>query len=96
MNVCIFESKHVVRELTSLVPFPVNNPFHTTVMPKEFRVYLVILMVLNLVSIMVWEYFFVNGFVPWIIRRCKHKSKDVDVALSKNDEKDVAAMEEML
>jgi len=44
---------------------PIQNPYATTVMPESFRWTLLVIMILNTLTNMVWEFFVVNGF-----RRC--------------------------
>ena len=63
--------KHVVRELTTVEPQPIANPFHTTIMPTSFRVDLLIIMIINLISITVWEFFIVDKLVPFFIDKYK-------------------------
>jgi len=40
---------------------PINNVFNTTVMPVLFRIDLVMLMIINAMATMSWEFFIVNG-----------------------------------
>jgi len=42
-------------------PLSIQNPFNTTLMPEEFRWKLVIIIALNTVLIMGYEYFIING-----------------------------------
>jgi cation-transporting ATPase 13A3/4/5 len=58
---CVNED--VVRGVTSTSHdlVSIQNPFHTTVMPVNFRWILVVIMVCNTISIIGYDYFFVNG-----------------------------------
>jgi hypothetical protein len=60
------------RTITSADPFPIQNPFNTTVMPEHFRWQLLLLMVVNAVATSGYEYFIVNG-----LRRCYRSSSKV-------------------
>jgi hypothetical protein len=40
---------------------PIQNPFHTTVMPVSFRFMLLFVMLANTAAIISWDYFVVNG-----------------------------------
>jgi len=40
-------------------------------MPKEFRISLLVIVLANLFTITAWEYFVVNGFLPYVMNRCK-------------------------
>ena len=55
------DDDHAVFGVTRLDPDPINNPFHTTVMPVDFRWTLVILMLSNTICVMGWEYL-INKF----------------------------------
>ena len=50
------DDEHAVFGVMSLDPTHINNPYHTTVMPLDFRWKLVALMVANTVVIMGYEY----------------------------------------
>ena len=54
------DNDNVVRFVTVPYPVPIHNIFNTTVMPMEFRVKLVILMMANLILNCSWDYFVVN------------------------------------
>jgi cation-transporting ATPase 13A3/4/5 len=62
---CLFRvnciNEDVVRLVTSLDVLPIQNPLNTTVMPVNIRWILVVIMVLNTICIMGYDYFFVNG-----------------------------------
>lgn len=84
---CLFrvncDNEHVLRDLTTVEPMPITNPFHTTIMPKSFRVTLLIIMIVNAVSITVWEYLIVNKLVPGFIdkykaRKAADDAKDIE------------------
>lgn len=76
---CLFrvncENDDVVRQVTSGKNdlLPIQNPYATTVMPLDFRWTIAGIMFANLVSVMIWEYFFVNG----IFKHCKRKKKEI-------------------
>ena len=50
------DNEHAVMGITSFDPLPINNPFHTTVMPVDFRWALVAFMIVNTVAVMGYEY----------------------------------------
>lgn len=54
------DNDHVVRSVTNPDPVAINNIYNTTVMPMDFRVKLVALMVTNLILNCAWDYFVVN------------------------------------
>lgn len=54
-------NENVVRGVTAHVPFPIQNPFNTTIMPNDFRVKILALMIVNTVAIMAFDFFVVNG-----------------------------------
>ncbi len=54
------DNDHSVPTIISPSPPPISNIYSTTEMPVEFRVFLVVLMVANLIIICVWNYFIVN------------------------------------
>jgi hypothetical protein len=49
------------RGVTSHEPLPIQNPFNSTVMPKDFRVTILMLMIFNAVATSGYEFFIVNG-----------------------------------
>lgn len=55
----------MVRGVLNGDPVPIENAYHTTVMPIEFRVILLCIMVANLASSVAFEYYVVN----WIRQR---------------------------
>jgi cation-transporting ATPase 13A3/4/5 len=63
---CVFRvnctNENVVRGVVYFQPQPINNPFHTTLMPIGFRLYLLFLMVSNLGFLMGWEWFLIGNF----------------------------------
>jgi magnesium-transporting ATPase (P-type) len=62
---CVFrvncENEDVVYSIANGDFVPIQNPFHSTVMPVNYRIIMVILMVTNTAAIVGWEYFVVNG-----------------------------------
>lgn len=61
------DNDDALRGATSSEVYPIQNPWHTTVMPKQFREKLIILIIFNAVATSCWEYFVVNGFVAeWV------------------------------
>jgi cation-transporting ATPase 13A3/4/5 len=76
-------------------PFPIQNPFNTTVMPMPFRWTLVIIMVANTVTICAYDYFVVNTIGKKVARDIKNKKKDAGLVKGKVDkEHDEKAMKE--
>jgi len=43
----------------------IQNSYHTTIMPMDFRVILISIMIMNLAANILWEYFIVNGDYSW-------------------------------
>ena len=41
-------------------PVPIQNPHNSTLMPKEFRIFLGVLMTANLLAVLGWEFFIVG------------------------------------
>ena len=54
------ENDDVVMSLVKGEPIPIQNPFNTTVMPVEFRWFLIFIMIVNGISVMAWDFFAVN------------------------------------
>lgn len=71
------DNEHVVNGVTNREKTPIQNRYNTTVMPQDFRIKLVAIMVANLVSIMLYEYFIVNG-----LRRRWSKMKKMSTTAS--------------
>lgn len=55
------ENENVVNGVTTREKMSIQNPFNTTVMPESFRAKLVVIMVANLICIVCYEIFVVNG-----------------------------------
>lgn len=55
------EVEYSVRGVTSLGVMPIQNPFHTTVMPVDYRHKLIVIMVCNTIAVVAYDYFVVNG-----------------------------------
>jgi len=76
---CIFrvncEGDDIVRGATTPELIPIQNSINTTLMPVEFRRGIIGIIVGNLVAIMAWEYFIVNGFVGRWIRSRNRRTK---------------------
>lgn len=69
------QNRDVLRGATRADVTPIQNPWGHTVMPVDFRHSLFILVIMNGVANMLWEYFIVNGFVAdWL--RNKFPKKD--------------------
>ena len=75
---CLFRvncvNDDVVRQVTTgggdnLVPL--QTPYANTILPVEFRWVIASLMFTNLIAIMVWEYYVVNGFMMRIMHNRK-------------------------
>lgn len=69
---CLFrvncDNDHILRGVLNSEPFPIGNAFHSTIMPMGFRLKLLAVMLANALSIIAFEYVFVNG---WWQRRCE-------------------------
>ena len=50
------DDEHAVFSVTSLEPTPIQNPYHTTVMPVRFRWTIVAIIIANTIAIMGYEY----------------------------------------
>jgi len=55
------ENENTSRSITAHDPLPIQNPFNTTVMPKDFRVKILLIMIGNTIALLAYEYFVVNG-----------------------------------
>ena len=60
---------------------PIQNPFGTTVMPMDFRITLVVIMILNTLTNMGWDYFVVNGIRKYLGRK---KRRQVQLVSAKS------------
>eukprot|EP00808_Paulinella_micropora_P026704 g73567.t1 len=59
---------------TGAEPIPIQNSFHTTVMPMDFRGKLCIIFIVNTIVIMLWERLLIYGFIgDWV--RAQHPRK---------------------
>lgn len=56
-------AQDVVLGFGTVILYPINNLYNTTVMPPNFRWKLAGLIFTNLVALCAWEYFFVNGIL---------------------------------
>jgi hypothetical protein len=65
------ENEDVVYSIANGDFVPIQNPFHSTVMPMKYRILIIILMVSNTAAIVGWEYFIVNG-----VRKMLGKKRD--------------------
>jgi hypothetical protein len=54
-------NENTSRPITSDEPFPIQNPFNTTIMPYNFRVQILLLVIFNAIAIAGYEYLVVNG-----------------------------------
>jgi magnesium-transporting ATPase (P-type) len=55
------DNDHIVRGVLNSEPIPIGNPYNTTIMPMEFRLKLLGVMMANALFIIAYEYFVVNG-----------------------------------
>lgn len=62
---CVFRvncrNENVVRSVSTFSAYPIQNFWNTTEMPSSFAVTLIVFMILNSATVVVWEYFGVNG-----------------------------------
>ena len=66
------KNKDVMQGVMAFEKVPIQNPFNTTVMPQEYDNKLIALMVCNMVTVVAWDYFIVNGIVRnWLQRSRK-------------------------
>jgi hypothetical protein len=72
------DNDHVVRSVTTGEPFPIQNPFNTTVMPIDYRRGLVGIVVANTVAICSWDYFVVNGIRRRASSKRRQKEKNLE------------------
>lgn len=56
------DNDHVVRGVLSSEPAPIGNPYNSTIMPMEFRLKLLGIMLANGACVVGYEYFVVNGW----------------------------------
>jgi predicted P-type ATPase len=59
----------VIRGATVDTLVPIQNPWHHTLMPLQFREVILVIVIMNGVALVLWEYFVVNGFVADFIRK---------------------------
>ena len=60
------DNDHVVNSVTTREKVPIQNPYNTTVIPEEFRVKILFIMICNAIATMGYEYFVVNGLrIRW-------------------------------
>jgi len=55
------DNNHLQIGVTAREKMPIQNPFNTTVMPEAFRWKILVIMIVNLFTIMAYDYFVVNG-----------------------------------
>jgi cation-transporting ATPase 13A3/4/5 len=63
------DNDNALRGATSDEVTPIQNPWNTTVIPKEFRGILLTIIIMNAVATSIWEYFIVNGPVAEYLKR---------------------------
>ena len=65
------------RSVTAHEPMPIQNPFNTTIMPEDFRIKILLLMLFNAVATSGYEFFVVNGIRRrWAAnKRCDSETK---------------------
>jgi magnesium-transporting ATPase (P-type) len=63
------ENDNVIRGATSSDLVPIQNPWNHTLMPLNFRQYLLVIVIMNGVAICAWEYFVVNGFIAEYLKK---------------------------
>lgn len=81
-------NEDVAYSITLGAKVPIQNPWETTVMPVSFRWTLVVLMILNTMANMGWDYFVVNGARKRIGQ--KKRAKTVKLSPAKSFEGDIA------
>jgi len=70
------DNDNALRGATSSDVTPIQNPWNTTVMPMDFRIKLLILIIANAIVTSSWEYFVVNGPVAeWLKRSYPKENK---------------------
>ncbi|GKY96262.1 hypothetical protein MPSEU_000585800 [Mayamaea pseudoterrestris] len=62
-------NKDLVYSVSLQGKVPIQNPYASTVMPLEFRITLIIIMVLNALTNMGWDYFIVNRIRQYLGRK---------------------------
>ena len=67
------ETDNVLYSFSAGRVLPIQNPFHTTLMPEEFRWTLLTLIAINTVLVMCWDYFVVNGWRKRMARRKRER-----------------------
>ncbi|CAB9523325.1 Probable cation-transporting ATPase 13A4 [Seminavis robusta] len=75
------DNEHVVRGVLDSEPAPIGNPYNSTIMPNSFRFKMLGIMLANFVSVVLYEYFVVNGL--WQQRRLS--SKQLAMPAAKGD-----------
>jgi len=55
---------------------PIQNPYNTTIMPYDFRVIICVIMAMNTVATLGYEFFVVNGIGKKLAKRWKNRKHD--------------------
>jgi len=71
------DDNHLQRFATNSELIPIQNNWHTTIMPVEFRRVIVGIIIGNTVAVMMWEYFVVHGWVGAQFRKRYPRMKHI-------------------
>jgi magnesium-transporting ATPase (P-type) len=79
------ENDDVLYSISAAECVPIQNPFNTTLMPFDYRIKLIVLITLNAILNMMWDYFVINGTRQRSMRRRQQKQHENYVSLSNNN-----------
>jgi predicted P-type ATPase len=72
-------NEDVLYSISAAEYVPIQNAFNTTIMPMNYRIILVVLMTLNAILNMMWDYFVVNGTRKKLLAR-RHRQQYKSIA----------------
>ena len=79
---CLFrmncDNEHVLPSVSHWDRIPIANDWNTTLMPMDYRVTLIVFVILNTACVMAWDFFVVNG----IRRHYAYKKRTQAVVIS--------------
>jgi magnesium-transporting ATPase (P-type) len=85
---CLFrvncENEHVLYSVSLGEHVPIQNAFNTTMMPVQYRFILILLVTLNTMVSMMWDYCVVNGTRKMLIAK-RHNEEFRSITTTEND-----------
>lgn len=76
----------------------IQNPYNSTLMPKDYRIFLAVLMTANLLAVLGWEFFIVGhgyGKKAWlglVGRLCKYDEVPIETPVLHNGDSKSAGL----